>query len=111
VGNLVENAVVHGGSNDLQLRVERDGVDAVLVVSDEGPGIAPEHLPMIFERFWRADQARRRGGLAGAGLGLAIARENANLIGADLTVVSDPGRGTRFTVRLPATVSESAAAR
>jgi two-component system sensor histidine kinase MtrB len=67
-------------------------------VADDGPGIPPEHLPHLFERFYKADAARSGGG---TGLGLAIAHENARLLGAALEVESDPGRGSRFTLRLP----------
>lgn len=101
VGNLLENAVAHGEGKDVHLRVETLGGVARIVVSDAGPGIDPEHLSSIFGRFWRADASRRRGGLAGAGLGLAIAKENANLIGATLDVRSRRGHGTEFEVRLP----------
>ena len=102
VGNLVENAMVHGNGAEVQISVERRDGSAVMVVTDKGPGIPPENLDRIFERFWRADQARRRGTMTGAGLGLAIARENAHVLGADLDVVSEQGQGTRFTVLLPA---------
>jgi len=100
VGNLVENAVVHGGAKDIVIAVRRSDGWVAMEVADRGPGIPPEHVPRIFERFWRADSSRRRGGLAGAGLGLAIARENAHVLGAELDVESSPEAGTRFTVRL-----------
>lgn len=101
VGNLLENAVVHGGGKGVALEVE-DGDDEVcVVVSDQGPGIPPDQVGSIFERFWRADQARQRGGRTGAGLGLAIVRENAAVLGAEVEVESSPERGTRFTVRVP----------
>jgi len=96
VGNLVENALEHGGG-DVRVRVGRDFVE----VSDDGPGIAPEHLPHLFERFYKSDPSRTG---RGTGLGLAIAHENALLLGGDLVVWSEVGKGSRFTLRL---VSES----
>jgi signal transduction histidine kinase len=95
---LVENALRHTApGTPVQVHVgERDGV-AVLTVQDLGAGIAAEHLPHVFERFYRAD-----GGIAtGSGLGLAIARELATLMGGTLEVDSRPGR-TAFALTLPA---------
>ena len=93
VANLVDNAFEHGGTR-VTVRI-RDGE---IEVADDGPGIAPEHLPHLFERFYKADASRSGGG---TGLGLAIARENARLLGGDLAVESRPGRGSRFTLHLP----------
>ena len=73
---------------------------AVLEVLDDGPGIAPEHLPRIFERFYRVDKARSRE-LGGTGLGLAIVKHLAEGMGSTVTVASDLGQGTRFTVSVP----------
>src|SRR6266498_1859976 len=73
---------------------------ACLQVSDRGPGIAPEHLGHLFDRFYKADPARSG---AGSGLGLAIARENARLLGTEIEVRSEIGVGTEFRVRLPVT--------
>lgn len=108
VGNLLENAVVHGGARDLALRVEEGDEEARIVVSDRGPGILTEEVGSIFERFWRADQARQRGGRTGAGLGLAIVRENAAVLGAEVEVESSPERGTTFTVHVPVDAAEGA---
>jgi two-component system, OmpR family, sensor histidine kinase MtrB len=99
VGNLVDNALEHGGK-EVAIRIGRDGEAAAVEISDDGPGIPPEHLPHIFERFYKADEARSGGG---TGLGLAIARENARLLGGEIDVSSVPGEGTRFTLRLPVT--------
>jgi signal transduction histidine kinase len=98
VANLVGNAVEHGGS-DVAVRVGLDGGPFV-EVADRGPGIPPEHLSHLFERFYKADPARTGGG---TGLGLAIAQENARLLGGRIEVWSEPGKGTRFTLRLPVT--------
>ena len=95
VANLVGNAVEHGGS-EVMVRVGRDGSPFV-EVADHGPGIAREHLPHLFDRFYKADAARSGGG---TGLGLAIAQENARLLGGRIEVWSEPGEGTRFTLRL-----------
>jgi two-component system sensor histidine kinase MtrB len=97
VANLIGNAVEHGGS-PVRVRVSRDGRAALIQVTDRGPGISPEHLPHLFERFYKADPSRRG---PGSGLGLAIARENAQLLGGDIEVWSEFEFGTRFTVRLP----------
>jgi signal transduction histidine kinase len=96
VANLVGNAVEHGGG-EVTVRV---GADGTVEVSDTGPGIPAEHLPHVFERFYKADAARAGGG---SGLGLAIALENARLLGARLEAWSEEGRGPRFTLRLPVT--------
>ena len=79
VANLIDNALEHGG-RDVAVRVGRDGSGAFVEVTDHGPGIAPEHLEHLFERFYKADPARTG---RGTGLGLAIALENARLLGGD----------------------------
>ncbi len=96
VANLVGNALEHGGDS-VAVRVGREGNGAVVEVADDGPGIAPEHLPHLFERFYKADPARSSGG---TGLGLAIAQENARLLGGRIEVWSAVGQGARFTLRL-----------
>jgi signal transduction histidine kinase len=98
VGNLVGNALEHGGP-PVRVTLGATGAEVSLTVTDAGPGIPPEHLDHVFERFYKADPSRSRGG--GSGLGLAIARENARLHGGDITVRSEPGRGTTFTCRIP----------
>jgi signal transduction histidine kinase len=103
--NLVGNAIAHGG-HGVRVRVGRDEESAFVEVSDEGPGIAPEHLPHLFERFYKADPARSSSQPAtaetsGSGLGLAIVMENTKLLGGELIVSSELGVGTRFLLRLP----------
>jgi signal transduction histidine kinase len=93
VANLVDNALEHGGSS-VSVRVGEGEIE----VADDGPGIPPEHLPHVFERFYKADASRSG---SGTGLGLAIARENAILLGGRLEVASEPGAGSRFTLVLP----------
>jgi signal transduction histidine kinase len=96
VANLVGNAIEHGGDR-VAVRVGRDGEHAFVEVTDQGPGIAPEHVPHLFERFYKADPSRTG---PGSGLGLAIAQEHARLLGGEIQVWSEPGEGTRFTLRL-----------
>jgi heavy metal sensor kinase len=99
--NLLDNAVRYtppGGR--VTLRAEGDGVRVRVSIADTGPGIAREHLPHVFERFYRVEP-HRAAGAGGAGLGLAIAHEIAHWHGGTLTVASELGRGTVFTVDLP----------
>jgi signal transduction histidine kinase len=100
--NLLANAVTHsrdGGRIDVSARAV-DGAVAVDVV-DEGEGIAPEHLPHVFDRFYRSDPSRART-TGGAGLGLAIVKQLVEAHGGQVSAASDPGRGARFTFTLPA---------
>jgi len=99
LANLVANAVEHGG-RDVSVHVESGPSGAGVRVCDRGPGIAAEHLPHIFDRFYMADPAR---GGRGSGLGLAIALENARLLGAGLSVWTEVGTGTEFRLTLPVT--------
>lgn len=100
---LLDNAVRYTTAGTVTLRLFRHGHDADLVVRDTGPGIAPEHLPSIFDRFYRVDLARGSDD-GGSGLGLAIARVIADAHGAHIDVSSTPGVGSTFSVRLPGTV-------
>jgi two-component system sensor histidine kinase MtrB len=97
LSNLIENALAHGGRG-AAVRIGRNGTDALVEVSDLGSGIAPAHLPHVFERFYKVDRARAGGG---SGLGLAIALENARLLGGGIDAWSQDGAGSRFTLRLP----------
>jgi len=99
--NLLENALQYtlpGGT--VVLSMSRLEQSAIVSVEDTGIGIAPEHLPKVFHRFWRADKARvsREGG---QGLGLAIAQTIAQSHGGEITVSSKVGAGSCFQVRLP----------
>jgi len=101
--NLLANALRHtpaGGT--VTLRGGADGESVWLAVHDTGEGIAPQDLPHVFDRFYRADRARSRA-TGGAGLGLAIARAIIQAHGGQISVASEgvPGRGTTFTLRLP----------
>jgi two-component system, OmpR family, phosphate regulon sensor histidine kinase PhoR len=100
--NLVDNAVKYtpeGGQIEVATSPGSDG-GARIDVLDNGPGIAAEHLPRIFERFYRVDKARSRE-LGGTGLGLSIVRHLAESMGASVSVESEPGKGSRFTVAIP----------
>ncbi|WP_030916742.1 sensor histidine kinase [Streptomyces sp. NRRL B-24720] len=102
VANLVGNALRHGAEPvRVRLRTERrDGKDwLVTEVEDSGPGIDPAALPHIFDRFYKADEARTRS--AGSGLGLAITQENVRLHGGTVDGANRPGGGAVFTVELP----------
>jgi heavy metal sensor kinase len=102
--NLLTNAVKYtpaGGS--VRMELGRADGRVTLTVADTGIGIAPGDLPLIFDRFWRADSARTRTGeRTGAGLGLAICKWIAEAHGGRIDAASRPGRGTTVTVTLPA---------
>jgi signal transduction histidine kinase len=102
LSNLLNNALRHtprGGH--VRLTAARAGADVMFAVSDDGDGIAAEHLPHVFERFYRADSARDRGH-GGSGIGLAIVKALAEAHGGHVSVASrGPGQGTEFTVALP----------
>jgi signal transduction histidine kinase len=106
VGNLLENALRHtpvGGNITVRLSGPEDGLLA-LRVADTGEGIPPEHLPHVFERFYRADPARPAGG---TGLGLAIVNQLTEAQGGTVSVESEPGRGSVFTVTFPVSSLEA----
>jgi len=105
--NLVDNAVKYtqpGGS--IQVHLETEGPLAVLRVADTGIGIMAEHLPRIFERFYRVDKARSRQS-GGTGLGLSIVKHIVESHGGSVQVESVYTQGSTFTVRLPLAVGTS----
>lgn len=97
---LLDNALRYTQQGAVTLQVAADAQAATLSVADTGPGIAPEHLPHLFDRFYRTDAARNASD-GGAGLGLSIAKWIAEAHGGTITVTSTPGQGSAFTVRLP----------
>ena len=102
ISNLVDNAVRHGVEGGrIHLTGRGEGGAIVLAVEDDGPGIPREHLPRIFERFYRVDKARSRE-LGGTGLGLAISKHIIESHGGTIRVESAMGKGTRFVIRIPA---------
>jgi signal transduction histidine kinase len=106
--NLVDNAVrftPDGGSVTISARRRNGSVE--VAVADTGAGIAAEHLPRVFERFYRADAARTRGE-GGTGIGLAIARSVVEAHGGRISAESEPGHGSVFTFDLPSADGGSA---
>ena len=99
--NLLDNALKYTPSGgEVRVTWGVDGSHAFVTVSDSGIGIDPDHLPHIFERFYRVDRARSRSE-GGTGLGLAISRWIVDAHGGEISATSTPGEGSNFTVRLP----------
>src|SRR3984893_2215334 len=99
LNNLVENALrftPDGGT--IRISAEVNAAHAQVSVSDSGSGIAPEHLPHVFDRFYRADSSRSS---AGAGLGLSLVKSIVDLHGGSATIHSEVGRGTTVVLLLP----------
>ena len=107
LGNLLDNARDHapGAPVEVSLTGTREG--AVIVVADRGPGVASDAMPHLFDRFYKADPSRSGGS---SGLGLAIAREHAALVGGTLAARRRPGGGMVFSLTLPVTGSLPAGA-
>lgn len=103
MGNLVTNAVRYTpAGGDIQIRFAwRSGGGAEVDVVDTGPGIAREHIPRLTERFYRVDSSRSRE-TGGTGLGLSIVKHVAQRHGGELVIDSEPGKGSRFRLVLPA---------
>jgi signal transduction histidine kinase len=98
---LIDNAIKHTPSGGrVDVRVRRHGQFAEAEVADTGSGIPPEHLPRIFDRFYRADKARARE-QGGTGLGLAIAKMLVDAHHGQLQIASTVGAGTQVTLLLP----------
>ena len=107
--NLLGNAVKFTESGFVELSLERESEGVSIRVRDSGEGVAPEHVERIFEPFWQVGQTRYARA-AGTGLGLSVSRQLARLMGGDITVESELGRGSTFTVRLPSASSGSPSA-
>lgn len=104
--NLVENALKYGGAGGrIEIGVVREGSDVLVSVRDYGPGIAPEHVPRLTERFYRVDTAHSRE-QGGTGLGLAIVKHIVARHRGRLGIESVPGEGSTFSVRLSAASAE-----
>jgi two-component system phosphate regulon sensor histidine kinase PhoR len=106
LSNLVDNAVKYcpPGTRVVVSAAKLDEERVRLVVSDTGPGIPPEHLPRVFERFYRVDAGRSRE-LGGTGLGLSIVKHMVEAMRGKVAVESEVGRGSTFTVSLPRAAS------
>jgi signal transduction histidine kinase len=98
VTNLIENAITFGPGKPIRIRLQATSEKARLTVRDEGIGIAQSHRSRIFERFERAVSSRNHGGF---GLGLYICRTIVQALDGTISVQSEPGRGSTFTVELP----------
>jgi signal transduction histidine kinase len=97
--NLLDNAIKFTEYGGVTVTGRSEGDSLAIEIADTGPGIAPEHLGRIFDRFYRVETARSSGG---TGLGLAIARQIVQAHGGEITAESKEGEGTRIVVLLPA---------
>ena len=104
--NLVLNAAEHGEGNPIDISLAQDEDTVAVSVRDHGIGINAEAQAHVFDRFWRADPARKRT-TGGSGLGLAIAKEDTALHGGRLEVWGEPGVGTNFRLTLPRTPGDT----
>src|SRR5262249_19794332 len=108
--NLLSNACKFTERGTVSLTVRRDAAAGedwlTFEVSDTGIGMTPEQMNRLFQEFSQADAATTRR-FGGTGLGLALSRRLCRMMGGDVMVVSEPGRGSTFTVRLPASVPEA----
>jgi two-component system sensor histidine kinase BaeS len=101
--NLIQNAVTHSpDGGKVLVAVTGDAERVTIEVTDRGPGIGPEHLPHIWERFFRVDPSRSRA-TGGMGLGLSVARRLVEAMGGTIAVESEVGKGSRFTIKLRST--------
>ncbi len=102
--NLIDNAVKYSDpETHIHVMAEKTGSEVIITVQDQGRGIKRDHLPRIFERFYRVDKARSRK-LGGTGLGLAIVKHIAQVHHGNVTVESEIGKGSRFSINLPGQV-------
>jgi signal transduction histidine kinase len=108
--NLLDNALHYtpsGGS--VTIRLQTEGQEVTVAVEDTGHGIEPEHIPHLFERFYRTDWARAKDA-GGTGLGLPIVKEIAEAHGGTISVTSQIDKGSVFTLRLPASTPQAVSA-
>ena len=103
--NLLSNGIKYTPEGSVELELGVDGDTTTWTVRDTGPGIAREHLENVFEPFWQVERGDGRR-ITGTGLGLAVARRLARLLGGDVTLRSELGDGCVFTVHLPAVVAD-----
>ena len=106
--NLVFNALKFTPKDGrVELRVAKQEEDFALTVTDTGMGISQKNLPFVFDRFWQADGSSKRK-YQGVGIGLSLVKELTEIQGGKVTVESQEGKGTKFTVRMPYLPAESA---
>ena len=98
--NLIDNAVKYTDEGGIKIIIDGDETNLIFRISDSGNGIAEEHLPRLFERFYVVDKSRSRR-MGGTGLGLSIAKHIVNLHNGIIDVESEIGKGTTFIIRLP----------
>jgi two-component system, OmpR family, phosphate regulon sensor histidine kinase PhoR len=99
--NLLDNAIKYSGpGSSIEIEAEQTAAEVAVLFRDHGVGIASEHLPRLFERFYRADPSRSRK-LGGTGLGLAIVKHIVNAHSGMITVESAPGKGSEFIIHMP----------
>ena len=104
VHNIISNAMKYGHpGTPVTVELLREGARVRLSVSDEGDGIAPDHIPRLTERFYRVDEARSRS-VGGTGLGLAIVKHISERHQGQLDIESEVGKGTRVSVTFPLAV-------
>jgi len=106
--NLLSNAAKYAPGAPVELRARSEGDLVAIEVEDHGPGIAPEHMSQMFQRFYRVPETQRT--VRGTGLGLYICRKIVESHGGQIGVDSQPGRGTRFFFTLPLAALEAAEA-
>ena len=105
LGNLLDNARAHAPGAGVEVSLTPVARGVVVVIADRGPGVAPDALPHLFERFWKADPSRGATGAGSSGLGLAIAAEHAALLGGTLRARNRPGGGLIVALTIPVTRS------
>jgi two-component system phosphate regulon sensor histidine kinase PhoR len=100
IGNIIDNAIKHSPeSTTIVVRLAEQDHSVTISVSDNGPGIEAEHLPRVFERFYRVDKTRSRE-VGGTGLGLAIVKHIVEAHNSKVSVRSEVGVGTTFSFEL-----------
>jgi len=100
--NLIDNAIAYSGGTEIVIREQKGRVGKItLIIADNGNGVSDEHLPHLFERFYRVDKGRSRA-VGGTGLGLAIVKNAIILHGGNITVANRSEGGLVFTISLPA---------
>jgi len=102
IGNLIDNAIKYGGAKGkVTVALSSEDSTAQITVADNGPGLTPEQLSRVFDRFYRVDPSRSAQNPGGAGLGLAICRTIAEAHGGRIDISSAPGKGTSISVFIP----------